>query len=256
MAAPALELAVAASLASTPVVTMPTASAAPQLQWMSQDDWQTVVTRRELVAELKAERKAQCHQVTLPKAERKSSWQSSNHAGDCVKRLHTDVRAAAAGFQDDWSAKAVRRAELKQEDPERAQMDKAAEARRKRVRRIEDGKEDRDAMRTLSCSLNEEMPLESTPAGLREAATDGTPRSARAAGMKLRQLTQTFHQRLLDPRLYGATNEQLETLRVPTVFWTAEAECARQRWVQGSRPLKVFQGTPTMDVSAGISFYW
>ena len=98
---------------------------------MSQDDWQTVVTRRELVAEQKAERKAQCHQVTLPKAERKSSWQSSNHAGDCVKRLHTDVRAAAAGFQDDWSAKAVRRAELKQEDPERAQMDKAAEARRK-----------------------------------------------------------------------------------------------------------------------------
>ena len=148
MAAPALELAVAASLASTPVVTMPTASAAPQLQWMSQDDWQTVVTRRELVAELKAERKAQCHQVTLPKAERKSSWQSSNHAGDCVKRLHTDVRAAAAGFQDDWSAKAVRRAELKQEDPERAQRDKAAEARRKRVRRIEDGKEDRDVIAT------------------------------------------------------------------------------------------------------------
>ena len=102
--------------------------------------------------------------------------------------------------------------------------------------------------------------LESTPAGLREAATDGTPRSARAAGMKLRQLTQTFHQRLLDTRFYGATNEQLETLRVPTVFWTACADpgcnVLRQRWVQGSRPLKVFKGTPTMDVSAGISFYW
>ena len=68
---------------------------------------------------------------------------------------------------------------------------------------------------------------------------------------------------LLDPRFYGATNEQLETLRVPTVFWTACADpqapgCTyvQQRWVQGSRPLKVFKGTPTMDVSAGISFYW
>ena len=108
---------------------------------MSQDDWQTVVTRRELVAEQKVERKAQGHQTTVPKAERKLSWQSSNLAGDCVKRLHTDERAAAAGFQDDWSAKAVRRAELKKEDSERAQRDKAAEARRKRVRRIEDGKQ-------------------------------------------------------------------------------------------------------------------
>ena len=48
MAAPALELlAVAASLAATPFT------------WMSQDDWQTVVTRRELVTEQKVERKAQ-----------------------------------------------------------------------------------------------------------------------------------------------------------------------------------------------------
>ena len=111
MAAPALELAVAASLAATPEAAIPFASAAPQLTWMSQDDWQTVVTRRELVAEQKVERKAQGRPVKVPKAERKSSWQSSNLAGDCVKRLHTDERAAAAGFQDDWSAKAVRRAE-------------------------------------------------------------------------------------------------------------------------------------------------
>ena len=97
--------------------------------------------------------------------------------------------AAAAGFSgDSYSAKVVRRAERAQEDLERALLEREAEpeARRKRVRRIEEGNEDREGMRELARSWDL-APLEATPDGLRETATDGTPRSAKAAGEKLRQ---------------------------------------------------------------------
>ena len=159
--APALELAVAASLASTPGVTMPTASAAPQLQWMSQDDWQTVVTRRELVAEQKAERKAQCHQVTLPKAERKSSWQSSNHAGDCVKRLHTYSTPTSALLLPDFKTTGARRQCGVRSSKKKILSVLKGTRRLRRAGSECDGsrtasKEDGDAMRTLSRSLNEE----------------------------------------------------------------------------------------------------
>ena len=42
-----------------------------------------------------------------------------------------------------------------------------------------------------------------TSGRLRETATDGTPRSAKAAGAKLRELTQSFYSRLQDPHFYG-----------------------------------------------------
>ena len=64
-------------------------------------------------------------------------------------------------------SKVVRRAELAA-DPEVAQRAQEKEARRKRVRRIEDGKEDRDAMREFASSSNcdELAELELTPAGM------------------------------------------------------------------------------------------
>ena len=63
-----------------------------------------------------------------------AEWKSSNFYGVCIKRLHTDERAAAAGFDHYKGDKAVRRAERRQENPERAALDREAEARRKRVR--------------------------------------------------------------------------------------------------------------------------
>ena len=122
-------------------------------------------------------------------------WMSSNMAGSCVKRRHTDERAAAAGFDvdEEYCTKAVRRVERAREDPERARREKEAEARRRGVRRIEEGKEDRDAIRDFASSRAcDSLPLEATPAGLRQTAIEGTPRSAKAAGAKLRELTQSF----------------------------------------------------------------
>lgn len=240
----------------TPPVVQPVAQVsgppAPQLAWMSQEDWQTVVTRRELKAEHKVERPRKARTARRMPAE----WTSSNHAGVCVKRLHTDERAAAAGFDvDSYSAQAVRRAERAQEDPERALLAREAVARRKRVRRIEEGKEDREAMRELARSRDcDANPLEATPDGLRETATDGTPRSAKTAGEKLRQLTQSFYQRLLHPQHYGISHEEIQALSVPCTFWdqggsditvTERARSYHTRpagWVQGKRPLKMFNG--------------
>ena len=121
-------------------------------------------------------------------------------------------RAAAAGIdvkryfdadgvklaQSNCISKAVRRAELAA-DPEQAKHYKDAEARRKRVHRIEEGKEDRDALRMLNHSRGKEglQSLPSTPEGLREVATDGTPRSAKIAGATLRELTFSMHSALV-----------------------------------------------------------
>ena len=66
--------------------------------------------------------------------------------------------------------------------------------------------------------------LELTPPGLCETAIDGTPRGAKAAGAKLRKLTESFYERLLDPRLYGiAVEEDLEDVWVKTTFWDMAA---------------------------------
>ena len=75
-----------------------------------------------------------------------------------------------------WQRKSV--------DPEQARLHKEAEARRKRVRRVNFDKEDRNALRQLAHSLNDGSKLElpPTPAGLREQALDGSPRSAKALG--------------------------------------------------------------------------
>ena len=210
-----------------------------RLQWMAQSDWQVVVTCRELEAEQIAERR-QAEQDT-PKTSRspKLEWMSSNSYGSCVKRRHSDDRAAAAGFHGDWSWKAVRWAERKKEDPELL-LD---EARRKRVVRIEEGKEDRDAMRELARSHSDgtQLELESTPDGLRETAMDGTPRSAKAAGAELRKLTQSFYQRLMDPRFYALSLADMEAVNVPSDFWDKSVP-HYQDWAHGTRPLKVFKG--------------
>ena len=75
--------------------------------------------------------------------------------GACTKRLHSDERAAAAGFDIDiwWCSNSLRRAERRQEDPEWAAVKREADVRRKRSRRIDVGKEDRDALRELASSL-------------------------------------------------------------------------------------------------------
>ena len=171
---------------------------------------------------------------------------SSNLAGPCVKRLHSDERAAAAGYADCWvSASQVRRAERAKEDSERAEREKEAEARRKRVRRIEKEKEDRDAMRELARSRCDSLPLEATPAGLRETAVDGTPRRAKAAGAKLRELTVSFYQKLTSPRLYNMEPVELGSVQVPTTLCLNHVDFERAEpyppypigWVQDTRPL-------------------
>ena len=250
----------AATLAATPAAT-PATSAAPQIVWMSQDDWHKVVTRRELQAEQKVERPQKLTVAAqLGRAHRlPAEWTSSNIYGVCVKRLHTDERAAAAGFDDEWSEKAVRRAERAQEDPERAALERDAEARRKRVRRIEDGKQDRDALRELASSRDCDAPLAATPAGLRETAMDGTPRSAKVAGAELRALTQSFYERLLDPRFYGFEHEDLKNVKVTTEVWVRahSREVSRDsksvvfervtpHWETGVRLLKLFGGKPSV----------
>ena len=153
---------------------------------------------------------------------------------------HRRERAAAAGFDHYPGDKAVRRAERRQENPERAALEGEAEARRKRVRRIELAKEDRDALRELASSRDcDALPLEATPAGLRETALDGTPRSAKAAGAQLRVLTQSFLMRLTDPRFYGFEHGELEAVSVPTEIWDnapGRNRGHRQDWVQASRP--------------------
>ena len=98
-------------------------------------------------------------------------------------------------------------------------------------------------------------PLEATPDGVRETATDGTPRSAKTAGEKLRQLTQSFYQRLLDPRQYDISHEDIQALSVPCTLWDqggsdlsvtdrgGSYQYTRYAgWVQGKRPLKIFNG--------------
>ena len=113
--------------------------------------------------------------------------------------------------------------ELKERSVEEVRRKQEADARRKRARRIQLDKEDRDALRKLARERNDgtKLELEPTPAGLRVTALDGTPRSAKAAGVKLRKLTQSFHERLRDPRFYGVTHEELERVVVKSKVWMA-----------------------------------
>ena len=118
----------------------------------------------------------------------------------------------------------IHKRQRKRVDSEQARLHKEAEARRKRVRRVNFDKEDRDALRELANSLNDGSKLElpPTPAGLREMALDGTPRSAKAAGLKLRKLTRTFYERLKDTRFYGVTEKQLRHVEVKTKFYPTD----------------------------------
>jgi hypothetical protein len=213
----------AATLATMPAATLAT-PAAPPLVWMSPGDWHKVVTSRELKAEQKVERPGEKRTVAAQQeldeevavareeekpepAEPAVSWIGSDPFGrPCVKRYLTAERAAAAGVNVEryfgadgdtleyYSVRvsnrlshAVRRAErAAADDEQQTQRAKAEEARRKRVRRIQEGKEDRDAMRELARSRAcDALPLEPTPADVRRTALQGTPRSAKEAGAQL-----------------------------------------------------------------------
>lgn len=176
-----------------------------------------------------------------------SDWQRLEPSD---RRLTAD-RVAAAGISSDLVgssgvcdqkalSKKVLRRELSKED---AQRQREADARRKRVRRIQVEKEDRDALRELASSRSDgtQLKLEPTPAGQRETAIDGTPRSAKAAGAKLRMLTRTFYERLADPRFYGVTEEEFRTLPVKAKIWdddSLEPGC----WATKVRRLMRFGG--------------
>ena len=75
--------------------------------------------------------------------------------------------------------------------------DKVAGARRKRLRRISLEREDREALREVARNMARsrgDLPeLQATPAGLHEAAMEGTPRSARAAGAKVPTVVPRYH---------------------------------------------------------------
>ena len=181
----------------------------------------------------------------------------------CIRTRHLTLdRVVAAGVDeqqlalttgaDNWVARAallkkVRRRERSHEDAERAEREKAAEARRKRVRRINFDKEDRDALRKLARSHDDgtRLPLEGTPNGLRETAMDGSPRSAKEAGRKLRKLTQTFYERLRDPRFYGLTEDELVDVMVKTDTWVttwSRPEAPNGEWSKCWRSLKRYGG--------------
>jgi hypothetical protein len=118
----------------------------------------------------------------------------------------------------------VRRRERSMRNPDDAAQKKQAEARRKRIRRVELDHEDRDRLRKLARSRDEfKLELEPTPEGLRETAKDSTPRSAKAAGLKLRKLTNTFYERLLHPGYGGVTHEELEDVVVKSKAWDMPA---------------------------------
>jgi hypothetical protein len=183
----------------------------------------------------------------------------------CIRTRHlTADRVVAAGVDsqqlaltaDNWQArgalsKQVRRRERSKEDAVRAQREKAVEARRKRVRRVNFEKEDRDALRKVARSHDDgtRLPLEATPGGLRETAIDGTPHSAKAAGAKLRKLTQTFYERLMDPRFYGVTENELADVMVETEFWDSRTQdrdssaAGHGEWDWGLRRLKRYGGS-------------
>ena len=123
--------------------------------------------------------------------------------------------------QSDW--RRDKKAGIAKSSVRKPKEDKVASARRKRLRRISIEKEDRDALRDVARKVarsREDLPeLEATPAGLHEAAMDGTPRSARAAGAKLRKLTQSFYERLQDPRFYGVDPDKFFRVEVRCKFW-------------------------------------
>ena len=139
----------------------------------------------------------------------------------------------------------IHKRQRKRVDSEQARLHKEAEARRKRVRRVNFDKEDRDALRELANSLNDGSKLElpPTPAGLREMALDGTPRSAKAAGLKLRKLTRTFYERLKDTRFYGVTEKQLRHVEVKTKFCSTDFRDFEKEWTTGVRRLKQYGGS-------------
>ena len=100
--------------------------------------------------------------------------------------------------QSDWQRdETLCEAGLAKRRVRKPKEDKVAGARRKRLRRISLEREDRDALREVARNMARsrgDLPeLEATPAGLHEAAMEGTPRSARAAGAKVPTVVPRYH---------------------------------------------------------------
>ena len=132
----------------------------------------------------------------------------------------------------------VRRRERSMHNPEDAAQKKQADARRKRIRRVQLDHEDRDRLRKLARSRDSPLELEPTPEGLRETAKDSTPRSAKTAGLKLRKLTNTFYERLLHPGYGGVTHEELEGVVVKSKFWDMNGISIGGSWTTKTRRLQ------------------
>ena len=111
---------------------------------------------------------------------------------------------------------------------------------RVRVPVCADDREDRETPRELARERNDgTLPeLPSTPPGLYNTAADGTPRSAKAAGAELRKLTWQLYEPLMDPRLYGVTDDELSTVVVQTKFWDLELIHGRREYDVGERLLQ------------------
>ena len=129
--------------------------------WMAQSDWQAYD------AWPSAEQRAEQSRRKQVKAEQDRQWREANvelvqaraaqQVSDAARTawLHSDERAAAASAQHVKCWSSVRRLERRQDNAVQAEKELHADARRKRVRRIEQEKEDRDALRELASSRND-----------------------------------------------------------------------------------------------------
>ena len=223
--------------------------------WMAQSDWQAYDAWPSAELRVEHSRRKQA------KVENDRKWREANaeHIQAKAEERQRDAarsawkysaeRKAAAGAEHVTSWSSVARLERRKGDAAKAEAEMEVDARRKRVRRINDEKEDRDALRELASSRNDcaHLELEQTPyaasdrtlhlrspaggnstglrgptfgptlcrAGLRETATDGTPRRAKAAGAQLRELTASFYSKLTN----AMPPEELGTVQVPDSYY-------------------------------------
>jgi len=222
------------------------ATAVTTWTWMAQSDWNKYDAWPS--EEHRAERSRR-KQTTM---ERNRQWRQANaeHLQALAEQrqrdaahsawLYSDERVAAAGAEHVTSWTSVARIERRKNDPAKAKKELAVDARRKRVRRIALDREDRDALRDFARSRDCGELCEPTPAGMREAAEDGTPRRAKEAGAKLRRLTDSFYSRLVS--IAKCTPEEFAAVKVPSVFCPAKSQRALYRqWLNHhavERPLQ------------------
>ena len=150
--------------------------------WMAQSDWQAYDAWPSAELRVEHSRRKQA------KVENDRKWREANaeHIQAKAEERQRDAarsawkysaeRKAAAGAEHVTSWSSVARLERRKGDAAKAEAEMEVDARRKRVRRINDEKEDRDALRELASSRNDcaHLELEQTP----YAASDRTPHLA------------------------------------------------------------------------------